>query len=76
MSDVIVNKSADINQTDTIQYFGKELVFSLDEPNITENNLTLIYRYFLPSFPNHGYKVGRTVCKSNEIIWDAIKSRI
>ena len=36
MEGIIVTKSPDINQTDTIKYLGNKTVFSLDDKNNTE----------------------------------------
>lgn len=76
MEDIIVTKSSDINQTDTIQYQGNKTTFSFDDKNNTDGSLILIYMYLLPKFQTHGIKVGMTRCKIGETFWHAIKSRI
>lgn len=50
MEGIIVTKSPDINQTDTIKYLGNKMVFSLDDKNNTDGSLILIYMYFLYVF--------------------------
>ena len=45
MEGIIVIKSPDINQTDTIKYLGNKTVFSLDDKNNTDGSLILIYMY-------------------------------
>lgn len=76
MEGIIVTKSPDINQTDTIQYLGNKTVFSLDDKNNTDGSLILIYMYLLPKFQTHGIKVGMTKCRIGETFWHAIRSRI
>ena len=76
MEDILVTKSPDINQTDSIQYQGKKSVFNLDDKNNTDGSLIIIYMYLLPKFQTHGIKVGMTKCKIGETFWHAIKSRI
>ena len=76
MEGIIVIKSPDINQTDTIKYLGNKTVFSLDDKNNTDGSLILIYMYLLPKFQTHGIKVGMTKCKIGETFWHAIRSRI
>lgn len=76
MEGIIVTKSPDINQTDTIQYLGNKTVFSLDDKNNTDGSLILIYMYLLPKFQTHGIKVGMTKCSIGETFWHAIRSRI
>lgn len=76
MSEIIITKSPDINQTDEIKYQGKQISFNLDDKNNTDNSLILIYMYLLPKFQTHGIKIGMTKCKIGETFWHAIKSRI
>lgn len=76
MSLVQVNKSNNINNTDSVFFNSKAITFSLDDKNETESNLILIYLYVLPKFQTHGIKVGMTKCKMGETFWQAIKSRI
>ncbi len=76
MTDVLVTKSPDINQTDTVNYQGKKSTYSLDDKNDTDGSLILIYMYCLPRFATHGIKVGMTKCRMGETFWHAIKSRI
>ena len=51
MEEILVTKSPDINQTDTIQYHENKTIFSLDDKNNTDGSLILIYMYLMP-FPN------------------------
>lgn len=76
MSEILVTKSPDINQTDTIEYQGSKRKYSLEDVNNTDGQLILIYMYILPKFQSHGVKVGMTKCKLGESFWHAIKSRI
>lgn len=76
MTIIRVNKSSDINLTDTITYQGNKLTFSLDDKNTTDGDLILIYMYLLPRFQTHGIKVGMTKCRLGENFWHAIHSRI
>ena len=76
MPEVIVTRSSDINQIDTIRYQGKNVTFNLDDKNNTDGSLILIYMYILPKYQNHGIKVGMTKCSLGESFWYAIKSRI
>lgn len=76
MQSVIVRKSPEINQTDSVKINGKEQTFSLNDQNKTDGELILIYMYYLPTFSTHGIKVGMTKCRLNETFWHAVKSRI
>ena len=76
MVDVIITKSPDINQTDTICYQSKTKTYNLDDKNDADSSLILIYMYILPNFQSHGIKVGMTKCKIGETFWHAIRSRI
>ncbi len=76
MSDILVTKSPDINQSDAVVYQGQKRIYSLDDRNNTDGSLILIYMYYLPKFATHGIKVGMTKCKIGETFWHAIKSRI
>lgn len=68
---VIVQKNKDINLEDKIN-----VEYSLDGKNTSEQDLILIYLYFLPNFPTHGIKVGMTKCKKDEFFWHALETRI
>lgn len=76
MATIIVTKSPDINQTDTIDYHGKSITFNFEDKNNTDGSLILIYMYLLPKFQTHGIKIGMTKCGIGETFWHAIKSRI
>ncbi len=76
MKEILVTKSPDINQTDTILYQGNKTIFGLDDKNNTDGPLILIYMYLLPKFQTHGIKVGMTKCRIGEAFWHAIRSRI
>lgn len=76
MEEILVTKSPDINQTDTILYQGNKTIFGLDDKNNTDGLLILIYMYLLPKFQTHGIKVGMTKCRIGETFWHAIRSRI
>ena len=76
MSEVVVKRSAEINQFDSAKYKGKPKTFHLDDKNDTEQDLIVLYMYVLPKFQGHGIKVGMTKCKMDETFWHAIKSRI
>lgn len=71
---VTVNKSSEINIVDTIG--DKERTYILDDINNTGNKLIVLYVYYLPKFPMHGYKVGMATCHYGETFWDAIHKRI
>ena len=70
---IIVQKNKDINLEDKINV---ERTYYLDSKNTFEQDLILIYLYFLPNFPTHGIKVGMTKCKINETFWHALETRI
>ena len=76
MSEVVIKRSAYINQFDLAKYKGQPKTFHLDDINDTNQDLILLYMYVLPKFPGHGIKVGMTKCKMDETFWHAIKSRI
>lgn len=65
--------SININKSDRV---NEDNEFLLEDINNTCKTLILLYIYFLPKFPNHGFKVGMTQCKPGETFWSAIKSRI
>jgi len=71
---VNVYKSCKINKSDSIN--ENNAIFNLDDRNILNKKLILIYIYRLPKFPTHGYKVGMATCHPGEIFWNAIKKRI
>ena len=71
---VNVIQSLDINHIDYIN--DNKYNFALTEANKTGKKLILLYVYYLPKFPTHGYKVGMATCKPGEIFWDAIADRI
>lgn len=76
MSEVVIKRSADINQFDSAKYKGQPKTFHLDDINDTNQDLILLYMYILPKFQGHGIKVGMSKCKMDETFWHAIKSRI
>ena len=48
MSEVVVKRSAEINQFDSAKYKGKPKTFHLDDKNDTEQDLIVLYMYVLP----------------------------
>ena len=76
MSEVVIKRSAYINQFDLAKYKGQPKTFHLDDINDTNQDLILLYMYILPKFQGHGIKVGMTKCRMDETFWHAIKSRI
>jgi hypothetical protein len=71
-----IEKSPDLNTKDTAVVCGKRQEFSLDDANKLDTSVILLYIYFLPRFPMHGFKVGMTKCRMGETFWHAINSRI
>lgn len=69
-----VTKSIHINRSDSV--ISKEYDFLLDGISGFHKDIIVLYIYFLPKFPTHGYKVGMTICHENETFWHAIKLRI
>ena len=45
MSEIIVEKSPNINLTDTVKYHNDKNTFNLDDKNNTDGELILIYMY-------------------------------
>ena len=76
MSEVVIKRSAYINQFDLAKYKDQPKTFHLDDINDTNQDLILLYMYILPKFQGHGIKVGMTKCRMDETFWHAIKSRI
>lgn len=76
MGEIQIKRSFALNQFDSVKYQGKPRTFHLEEKNDTEQELILIYMYYLPKFSGHGIKVGMTKCRIDETFWHAIKSRI
>jgi len=69
-------QSKEINIKDIFNLNQNQYKVSLDDTNNSIDRVVLLYIYFLPKMPMHGFKVGMTICKIGETFWHAIKSRI
>jgi hypothetical protein len=76
MEKVNCYKSEKINKNDTFYFKNSKINILLEEKNHLQKDLIILYIYYLPKLPLHGYKVGMTTCKIGESIWVAIKKRI
>jgi hypothetical protein len=69
-------KSKKINFKDIFNFNNKQVVLNLEDKNALSRDMILMYIYYLPNLPLHGYKVGMTICRLGETPWLAIKSRV
>lgn len=70
----LVSRSPSINSSDSIN--SSHISFNLDGINTLDKKLIVLYIYYLPKFPTHGYKVGMATCHPGEVFYNAIRKRI
>ena len=77
MSDrVEVYPSTGMNNSDTVEIGGHVCIFSYDDENDTGSDLIVLYMYHLPTFEEHGIKIGMTTCKVGQTFRKSVESRI